>query len=72
MVIDILWNPRGSKYRKQEGVEKRVVKDGRKFKVLKRYMDQGGMARLFQSHLFAIKSLYIGDTLLAIRALGPS
>ncbi len=72
MVIDSLWNSRRSKYRKQESVEERVIKDGRKFKVFKRYMDQRGMARLLQSHSFAIKSLYVGDMLLAIRAVGPS
>ncbi len=72
MVIDSLWNSRRRKYRKQESVEERVIKDGRKFKVFKRYMDQGGMARLLQSHSFAIKSLYVGDMMLAIRAVGPS
>jgi ubiquinone/menaquinone biosynthesis C-methylase UbiE len=72
MVVDSLWSPRRSKYRKQEGVEKRVIKDGRKFKVFKRYLDQRGMARLLQSHGFTINSLYVGDMLLAIRAVGPS
>lgn len=72
MVIDSLWNSRRSNYRKQESVEERGIKDGRKFKVFKRYMDQGGMARLLQSHSFTIKSLYVGDMLLAIRAVGPS
>lgn len=72
MVVDSLWNPRRSKYRKQESIEERGLKDGRKFRVFKRYMDQGGMARLLQSHSFTIKSLYVGDMLLAIRAVGPS
>lgn len=72
MVIDSLWNPRRSKYRKQEGIEERGLKDGRKFRVFKRYMDQGGMARILESHSFAIKSLYVGDVLLAIRAAGPT
>ena len=72
MIIDSLWSARRSKYRKQESVEERVIKDGRKFKVFKRYMDQGGMARLLQSHSFASKSLYVGDMMLAIRAVGPS
>lgn len=72
MTIDSLWSARSSKYRKQESVEERVIKDGRKFKVFKRYLDQGGMARLLQSHSFAIKSLYVGDMVLAIGAVGPS
>ena len=66
MIVDSLWNSRRSKYRNKEGVEERVLKDGRKFKVFKRYMDQGDMARLLQSHSFKIKSLYVGDMMLAV------
>ena len=72
LIVDSLWSPRRSKYRNKEGVEERVLKDGRKFKVFKRYMDQGGMARLLQSHAFAIKSLYVGDMMLAVGGVRPS
>jgi ubiquinone/menaquinone biosynthesis C-methylase UbiE len=72
LIIDSLWNPRRGKYRKQESVEERGIGDGRKFKVFKRYMDQSGMARLLQSQSFTIKSLYVGDMMLAVRAVGPS
>lgn len=72
LIIDSLWSARRSKYRKKESVEERTLKVGGKYRVFKRYMDQGDMARLLQSHSFTIKSLYVGDMLLAIRAASAS
>ena len=60
MIIDSLWNPKRSKYRHKDGVEDRTLKDGRKFRVYKRYLDKSDIARTLSANQFTIKSLYLG------------
>ena len=68
MIIDSLWNPKRSKYRNKDGVEDRTLKDGRKFRVYKRYLDKSDIARTLSANQFTIKSLYLGDMLFAVTA----
>ena len=65
MIIDSLWKPKRSKYRNKDGVEDRTLKDGRKIRVYKRYLDKSDIARTLSANQFTIKSLYLGDMLFA-------
>ena len=65
MIIDSAWSKKRQKYRKKEGIQERVLSDGRTFNVYKRYFDQPDIEEMFRRYLFTLKSSYMGDVFLA-------
>jgi 2-polyprenyl-3-methyl-5-hydroxy-6-metoxy-1,4-benzoquinol methylase len=65
MIIDSLWNERRKKYRHKEGVEERVLNDGRRFRVYKKYLEQSEIEEMLKRNSFQLKVIYAGDLLFA-------
>jgi hypothetical protein len=55
-------------YREKEGIQTRKLRDGREFKIFKKYYDATDVNVLLKKHLFELQSLYIGDVFFAARA----
>jgi len=71
MFIDSAWNKRRQQYQEKEGIQERVLSDGRVFKVYKRYFKKSDVQEMFKRYNFVIKSYYIGDAFIAaIACLG--
>jgi len=66
MLVDSAWSDMRSRYRKKEGTQERVLNDGRKFSVYKRYFDRADIERLFEMYRFKLKSYYMSDVILAV------
>jgi gamma-glutamylcysteine synthetase len=66
MLVDSAWSDMRSRYRKKEGMQERVLNDGRKFSVYKRYFDRADIMIIFERYRFRLKSYYIGDVILAV------
>ena len=64
MIIDSAWSKKRKQYRKKEGMQERVLNDGRKFTIYKRYFDRGDIEKMFKEYLFKLESLYMGDMFL--------
>jgi ubiquinone/menaquinone biosynthesis C-methylase UbiE len=65
MLIDSAWNERRQWYREKEGIQERVLNDGRIFRIYKRYFEKSDVEEMFKKHDFEIISYYIGDALIA-------
>jgi demethylmenaquinone methyltransferase/2-methoxy-6-polyprenyl-1,4-benzoquinol methylase len=65
MIIDSLWNQRRKKYRHKEGVEERVLNDGRRFRVYKRYLEQSEIEEILEKNSYQLETLYAGELLFA-------
>jgi len=65
MFIDGAWNKKRKQYREKEGIQERVLSDGRTFKVYKRYFKKSDVKEMFERYNFVIKSYYIGDAFIA-------
>jgi len=65
MFIDSAWNERRRRYQEKEGIQERVLNDGRTFIVYKRYFEQSDVEEMFKKHGFGIASQYIGDAWIA-------
>ncbi len=65
MFIDSTWNKRRQQYQEKEGIQERVLSDGRVFKVYKRYFKKSDVQEMFERYNFVIKSYYIGDAFIA-------
>jgi demethylmenaquinone methyltransferase/2-methoxy-6-polyprenyl-1,4-benzoquinol methylase len=68
MLIDSLWNEERRKHRNKEGLEERVLNDGRRFKVYKRYLAEAEFRELLEQRRFSLRQLYAGDVFIAARA----
>ncbi len=67
MLIDSTWSKKRQKYRKKESMQERVLNDGRRFTVYKRYFDKSAIEEMFEKYLFKIESSYTGDVFLAVK-----
>jgi putative AdoMet-dependent methyltransferase len=65
MVIESLWNERRRKYRRKEGVEERVLNDGRAFGVYKKYFEQSEIEEMLERYRFTPRAAHVGDILIA-------
>ena len=65
MFIDSVWNERRQRYREKEGVQERVLNDGRTFRVYKRYFDQPDVEKMLERYRFEVISYYTGEALIA-------
>jgi len=67
ILIDSSWSKKRQKYRSKEGVQERVLNDGSKFNIYKRYFDKCDIEKMFKKYHFRIESSYTGDVFLAVR-----
>jgi len=65
MIIDSIWNEKREQYRQKTGIEKRVLNDGRTFRVYKKYFEQSEIKEILEKRRFALRTLYAGDMLIA-------
>jgi hypothetical protein len=65
MFIDRAWDKRRKQYREKEGIQERVLNDGRIFKIYKRYFKKSDVKEMFERYNFIIKSYYTGDAFIA-------
>lgn len=65
MFIDSVWNKRRKQYQEKEGIQERVLSDGRTFKVYKRYFKKSEVQEMLERYNFVIKSYYIGEAFIA-------
>jgi ubiquinone/menaquinone biosynthesis C-methylase UbiE len=65
MLVDSAWNWRRQRYRGKEGVQERVLNDGRLFRVYKRYFDKSDVEEMLERHHFEGLSYYTGEALIA-------
>jgi ubiquinone/menaquinone biosynthesis C-methylase UbiE len=65
LIIDSAWNEERKQYRKKEGVQKRVLNDGRVFKIYKRYFEKLDIEKMSGKYNFEIKSCYVGKAMIS-------
>jgi SAM-dependent methyltransferase len=70
MFIDSIWNERRQQYREKEGIQERVLSDGRIFRVYKRYFDESDVEEMLKRYKFEVISYYTGEALIAAIAEG--
>ena len=66
MIVDSAWNNERQKYTKKEGIQKRILNDGRIFTVYKRYFEKSDIERMCSRYNFNIKSFYIGKAFIVV------
>jgi ubiquinone/menaquinone biosynthesis C-methylase UbiE len=65
MIIDSAWNEKREKLCQKSGVVERVLENGRKFRIYKKYFDQSEIHRMLKKYGYAVRALYVGDMLIA-------
>ena len=60
MIVDSAWNDQRHKYTEKEGIQKRVLNDGRTFTVYKRYFEKSDIERMCRAYEFRIGHNWIG------------
>jgi ubiquinone/menaquinone biosynthesis C-methylase UbiE len=65
MLIDSAWSRKRQQHRKKEGIQERVLNNGRIFNLYKRYFDKADIEAIFNRYQFKLLSLYMGDVFLA-------
>ena len=70
MLIDSVWNERRQRYREKEGIQERVLSDGRLFRIYKRYFEKRDVEEMLERYGFRMESCYVGDALIAAIAEG--
>jgi ubiquinone/menaquinone biosynthesis C-methylase UbiE len=66
MIIDGAWNDERQKYTKRESIQERVLNDGRRFKIYKRYFEKSDLEGMAHRYNFKIKSCYVGTAFIAV------
>lgn len=70
MFIESAWNKRRQRYQEKEGVQERVLNNGRIFRVYKRYFDKPAVEEMFEWYKFEVISYYTGEAIIAAIAEG--
>lgn len=65
MFIESAWNKRRQRYQEKEGVQERVLNNGRIFRVYKRYFDKLAVEEMFEWYKFEVISYYTGEAIIA-------
>lgn len=68
MFVDSAWSKERKKCREKEGMQERILRNGRTFKVYKRYLNTSDIDEIFTTYGFTCESLYIGDVFFAVVA----
>ena len=65
MFIESAWNKRRQRYQEKEGVQERVLNNGRIFRVYKKYFDKPAVEEMFEWYKFEVISYYTGEAIIA-------
>lgn len=65
--IDGSWSDIRKKHRAREGLQKRVLNDGRGFAVFKKYYDEKDIRIVTSKYSLALQALYVGEVFFAAR-----
>jgi ubiquinone/menaquinone biosynthesis C-methylase UbiE len=68
MFIDSAWSDERRRCREKEGMQKRILRNGRTFEVHKRYFDKNDIDEIFATYGFTYESLYMGGVFFAVLA----
>jgi ubiquinone/menaquinone biosynthesis C-methylase UbiE len=66
LLIDSVWSRKRLTHRKKEGIQERVLNDGRIFTIYKRYFDKSDIEGMFGRYGFNLLSYYMGDVMLVV------
>ena len=67
--IDSTWSQLRSKHRDKEGHQNRTLRDGRSFRIFKRYFEEQDLRVILKKHSLKLRSLYMGDVFFAATAV---
>lgn len=68
-IIDGLWNKLRQQYRKKEGIHERLLNDGRKFRIYKRYFTKSDIEEIFKRNALRMMSFFQGHVFFAATAV---
>ncbi|UCD19008.1 MAG: methyltransferase domain-containing protein [candidate division WOR-3 bacterium] len=66
--IDGAWSDIRSQSREKEGIQSRRLRDGREYRIFKRYFTDADVSRILSAHAFDPLRIYVGDVFFAVRA----
>lgn len=66
MVIDSAWSRKRERHRRKEGIQERILKNGRTFTIYKRYFNRSDLEGMLERYSFGQDSFHIGDVFLAV------
>ncbi len=67
--IDGSWSSIRKKYREKSGLQERKLKDGRAFKIFKRYFDEHDIESFLQENSMAKQDFYFGDVFFVVNTV---
>lgn len=65
MIVDSIWGERRKEGRKKEGEQKRILNDGRSFKIYKKYLESADIEAMCEKYHLELKKLYEGEVFIA-------
>ncbi len=65
MIIDSAWSEKRKQFRKKKGLQERILHNGKKFTIYKRYFDKNDVNMMFAKHALKLDSIYIGKVFLS-------
>jgi ubiquinone/menaquinone biosynthesis C-methylase UbiE len=68
LFIDGAWNDERKKSKEKEGVIQRVLNDGRRFRVVKRYFEERDVRDMFGRYGFKVSAIFVGRRFIAAKA----
>lgn len=66
LFIDSSWSKWRSQFRKKEGLHERILNDGRKFTIYKKYFTQAEVKCIFRKYRFKLTQFYFGGAFFAV------
>ena len=65
MIVDSIWGAQRREGRKKEGEQKRILNDGRSFKIYKKYLEPSDIEAMSIKFHFDLEQLYTGQVFIA-------
>jgi ubiquinone/menaquinone biosynthesis C-methylase UbiE len=69
LIIDSTWGDMKMQYRKKEGMQERLLTDGRRFSVYKRYFTEQEVNCLFEKYAFTMTFIWFGNVFFVARGV---
>lgn len=66
LILDSVWNEARAKTRKQEGTQERVLNDGRRFQIYKKYFDKSDILSMQTKHRINLTIEHFGKVFLTL------
>lgn len=66
IIVDSIWSDERAAFRKKTGIQKRVVNDGREFRIYKRYFEKKDFHDLAEKHKVGMSVIYEGREHIAV------